>query len=203
VAARFKAWNVFARSNTAIVVSNPTWDMHACLPLFSVCAVLCVQVAALRRADPPSKEFYRLCKKIKLKSGQGPTKDCRAIEGYTDGSCEGDYCFEPCLDGLNQSYYWCAVLPVWTSQYEPKFCFEPKKVRREGNLVTCLNNLRGRNIIKFWDHWYGAYFGKRDLTLCFSVSFSFRLPQQTSGKIHKMYRRLRKSSGWTGYLRRE
>jgi hypothetical protein len=24
-----------------------------------------VQVAALRRADPPAEEFYRLCKKIK------------------------------------------------------------------------------------------------------------------------------------------
>jgi hypothetical protein len=42
--------------------------------------LFCVQVAVLRRADPPSKVFYRLCKKIKkLKSGQDPTKDCRAI----------------------------------------------------------------------------------------------------------------------------
>jgi hypothetical protein len=76
-----------------------------------------------------------------------------------------------------------------------KYCLEPKKERRAGDLVTCLNNLRGRNVIKFWEHWVGAYCCNRDLTLCFSVSFSFRLPQQTSGKIHKMYRTLRKSSG--------
>jgi hypothetical protein len=30
-----------------------------------VFVLFCVQVAALRPADPPSKEFYRLCKKIK------------------------------------------------------------------------------------------------------------------------------------------
>jgi hypothetical protein len=32
--------------------------MSVCV--YSVCAALCVQVAALRRADPPSKESYRL-----------------------------------------------------------------------------------------------------------------------------------------------
>jgi hypothetical protein len=39
--------------------SNPTWGMDICVSLF------CVQIAALRRADPPSKGSYRLCKKIK------------------------------------------------------------------------------------------------------------------------------------------
>jgi hypothetical protein len=46
------AWNVSAGSNTGIVCSNPTWSMDVCVRLFCVCAVLCVQVAALRRADP-------------------------------------------------------------------------------------------------------------------------------------------------------
>jgi hypothetical protein len=42
---------------------------------------VCVQVAILRRADPPSKESYRLCIGLRnRKSGQGPTKGCRAID---------------------------------------------------------------------------------------------------------------------------
>jgi hypothetical protein len=31
--------------------------------VYSVFVLSCVYVAALRRADPPSKESYRLCKK--------------------------------------------------------------------------------------------------------------------------------------------
>jgi hypothetical protein len=37
VAARSKAWNVFARSNAGIVGSNPTQGMDICLCLFCVC----------------------------------------------------------------------------------------------------------------------------------------------------------------------
>jgi hypothetical protein len=49
--------------------------------VYSVLVLFSVQVAALRRADPPSKESYRLYKMIrKLKSGQGPTKGCEAID---------------------------------------------------------------------------------------------------------------------------
>jgi hypothetical protein len=36
--------------------------MDVCVRVFSVCAALCVQVVTLRRADPPSKESYRLRK---------------------------------------------------------------------------------------------------------------------------------------------
>jgi hypothetical protein len=61
MAAQFKPRIVFARSNTGIVCSNPTWDMDVCVYLFCVCVVLCVGREALRRADPPSKEFYRMC----------------------------------------------------------------------------------------------------------------------------------------------
>jgi hypothetical protein len=41
--------------------SNPTQGMDVSVRLFYVCAVLCVGTT-LRRADPPSKESYRLCK---------------------------------------------------------------------------------------------------------------------------------------------
>jgi hypothetical protein len=43
--------------NTGIVGSNRTGGIYVCVRLF------CVWVAALRRADPPSKESCRLCKK--------------------------------------------------------------------------------------------------------------------------------------------
>jgi hypothetical protein len=49
-----------------------TW-MSVCV--YSVFVLSCVQEAALRRTDPPSKEYYRLCKKIKkLKKRQRANK---------------------------------------------------------------------------------------------------------------------------------
>jgi hypothetical protein len=47
--------NCLALSNADIVGSNPTQGMDVPVRFF------CVKVAALRRADPPSKETYRLC----------------------------------------------------------------------------------------------------------------------------------------------
>jgi hypothetical protein len=42
VAARSKAWTVFAHSNTGIVGSNPVQLMDVCVRLFCVYVVLCV-----------------------------------------------------------------------------------------------------------------------------------------------------------------
>jgi hypothetical protein len=59
VTARSKAWTVFARSKVGTVGSNPSRGMDVWV--YSVFVLFCVQVAALRRADPPSKESYQLC----------------------------------------------------------------------------------------------------------------------------------------------
>jgi hypothetical protein len=66
MAVRSKAWNIFARSNTGVVDSNPTQGMDVCLRLFCVYVVLC-KVAALRRTYHPFKESYRLSMIKKLK----------------------------------------------------------------------------------------------------------------------------------------
>jgi hypothetical protein len=61
-AERSKACTVFARSQAGIVGSNRTQGIEDwCL---CVCAFLCacVPVDALRRADHPAKEFYRMSK---------------------------------------------------------------------------------------------------------------------------------------------
>jgi hypothetical protein len=78
VAARSKVWTVFARKNTRIVSSNPTLVMDICVGLFRA-VVFCVQGAALRRAHPPSKESYWLCKRMK-KPKKGPNVQQRAVE---------------------------------------------------------------------------------------------------------------------------
>jgi hypothetical protein len=56
---------------------------NECLCAFILClscpVLSCVQVAAFRRSDPPSKESYTLCIRLRnWKSGQGP-KGCRVI----------------------------------------------------------------------------------------------------------------------------
>jgi hypothetical protein len=59
--------------------------MSVCV--YCVFVLFGVYVAALRWADPPSKESYRLCKRLRnWKSGQGPTKGCRATD-------EGEGCW--------------------------------------------------------------------------------------------------------------
>jgi hypothetical protein len=62
-ATRSKAWTAFARSKSGIVDSNPSQGMDVCVCVYSLFVLSFVKVAALRRAHPPSKESYRLCKK--------------------------------------------------------------------------------------------------------------------------------------------
>jgi hypothetical protein len=55
---------------------------HGCLCVFySVFVLSCVQVVALRPADLPSMESYRLCIRLRnQRSGQGPTNGCRVMD---------------------------------------------------------------------------------------------------------------------------
>jgi hypothetical protein len=71
---RSKAWTVFALSNSGIVGSNPTQGLVVCIVcVYSVFVLFCVYVEAFRRADPPSKESYRLwIDEETEKIGQGP-----------------------------------------------------------------------------------------------------------------------------------
>jgi hypothetical protein len=78
-AARSKAWTFLARSNTGVVASNPTRGTHVCVRLFCVCVVMCVgrglatDWSSVQGVLPTA---YRL---RNGKSGQGPTKGCRAV----------------------------------------------------------------------------------------------------------------------------
>jgi hypothetical protein len=69
VAARSKAWTVFACSNMGVVGSNLTRDTDVCVRLY---------VEALRWADPPIKESYRLC--IGLRICEAAKAQQRAVE---------------------------------------------------------------------------------------------------------------------------
>jgi hypothetical protein len=61
VAERSKACSVFALSEAGIVGSNPSQGrMFGMCMRFSVFVLSCVSVEALRQADHPSKESYRL-----------------------------------------------------------------------------------------------------------------------------------------------
>jgi hypothetical protein len=62
VAARSKTWTVFDRSNIGSVGTNPTYGMDVCVCVYFVFVFSCIQVAALRRSDHSSKDYYRLCK---------------------------------------------------------------------------------------------------------------------------------------------
>jgi hypothetical protein len=56
-----------------VVGSNPTRGMDVCA--FILLVLSCSQVEVLRPADPPSKESYRLCIRLRnRKGGQGPIK---------------------------------------------------------------------------------------------------------------------------------
>jgi hypothetical protein len=58
--------------------------MDICLYVYSVFVLSCVYVSALRRADPLSRESYRLCKKDyeTEEEARAKQKGCRAIDEW-------------------------------------------------------------------------------------------------------------------------
>jgi hypothetical protein len=74
-------------------LSSPAWTLGSwvqnpleawmCVCIYSVFVLFCVQISAVQRTDPPSKESYRLCIRLRnCKSGQGPTEDCRTTHTH-------------------------------------------------------------------------------------------------------------------------
>jgi hypothetical protein len=50
--------------------------------VYSVFVLFCVYVAVLRRADPPSKESYRLCIELETEEALKAHKGCRDIDRW-------------------------------------------------------------------------------------------------------------------------
>jgi hypothetical protein len=86
LAARSKAWAVFACLKTGIVGSNPTRGMDVCVRLFYVCVVLCTGSGLATGWSPIQGVLPTVCRINKLKNGQGP-KGCRAIERERESYC--------------------------------------------------------------------------------------------------------------------
>jgi hypothetical protein len=74
VAARSKAWTVFARSNTGIVGSNLTRGMDVCVRVFCVFVVLCVGSGLATGWSPVKGVLPTVYRLRNWKSGQGPQR---------------------------------------------------------------------------------------------------------------------------------
>jgi hypothetical protein len=79
MAARSEAWIFFARSDTGIVGSNPTWSMVVCVRLFCVCAVLCVDSGIVTSWSPAQGVLPTVYRITKLKKRLGPDKGLQRL----------------------------------------------------------------------------------------------------------------------------
>jgi hypothetical protein len=84
VAARSKAWNVFARSNCGTVGSNPTQGMDVGVSVYSVFVLSCEGSGCDSRPRSPTVCAERN-KLRNWRRGQGTTKGCRATDEWIMG----------------------------------------------------------------------------------------------------------------------
>jgi hypothetical protein len=89
--------------------------MSVCV--YSVFVLSCVQVAALRRADPPSKASYRLCKRIKdLK--KTPRSNKRLQTHRQTDSSTYPVLYQPIFLFISiYTVYFSRYLPIYPSAY--------------------------------------------------------------------------------------
>jgi hypothetical protein len=101
VAARSESCTVFARSNVALVGSNPIRGTDVCMPLFCVCAVLC-EGRGLAKGCSPIQESYWLRNWI---SGQSPIEGCTVTDEIIK-SC-GMFVYVPLDPTADRDYEFC------------------------------------------------------------------------------------------------
>jgi hypothetical protein len=112
VAARSKAWTVFARSNAGIVGSSPTQGMDVSLCLFCVCVVLRVS-SSLATGWSPIQGVLRTVYRIK-KLQKRPRSHKRTVEQEIDSEIEK--CFRQNLQKKSEMYASCTLYLFLTSR---------------------------------------------------------------------------------------
>jgi hypothetical protein len=152
-AAWCKAWTAFARSNTGIVGSNPTWDMNVCVRLFCVCVVLCA-ASGLLTGWSPVQEVLPTMWKIKNLKKRPSSNNCRATDIMKVWNCSLNAVYKPtfkwrivnltrersinilavfiyqffiCRHWISICFYWLQKLftDIWNCSHCADFLFEP------------------------------------------------------------------------------
>jgi hypothetical protein len=145
VASWSKAWTIFARTEAVIVGSNPTQGMDVSIVcVYSVCVVLRVDRGLATDWSPVQgilSSMYRI-KKLKKKSGQGPTKGCRAI-----------IIIIIIMINVILSAYNEIILKLWNILY----------ISQLSLLIMCLFNVGMKYVEQFGDQWVYTNFSVKFL----------------------------------------
>jgi hypothetical protein len=107
--------------------------MSACV--YSAFVLFCMKVVAMRGADPPSKESYRLGRDYETGKGAEVHKDCRAIDRQIDRDCfllesDIDFVHELCSANFMKPnfstiifMYFARKTKVWNYECRLENCF--------------------------------------------------------------------------------